>query len=203
MQRLGRRPHPRMTGHEHADRLRGAGHGIFAGRCRRANLRVVNLAAEFGRARHQAERHDRRQQHDRQLPAIEPWHATPLPERQPGQKAGDLHDRERQKRGVLVRAHGARRDVRPILHDRLGGVPRQVGRDGDDGDDEEHHEAGARQVVVPFQPGDDEERERDAEPHRGHVIEPHVHVRRVRQHLEHFIHEVVQALSGPLFSWQG
>ena len=89
--------------------------------------------------------------------------------------------------GVTGRAAANRalRDVATALHHRLGRITRQVRRDRDDGNDKEDHQAGSLQVVVSSRMGHKEERKRETKPDGRHVIEQQVHMRRIRQQLDH------------------
>ena len=133
-----------------------------------------DLAAERGGLGHEKEGHNRQQQHDGHVPTRQMRDATPLPQREPGEEARDLHEGERQQRGVFVRPDGHLRHVGPPFDDRFGAVARDIRRDGDSGHDEEDGKTGPLEAVVLSGQGHQEQREPQSESDGRNMIEQHV-----------------------------
>ena len=165
---------------------------------------MADLAAQVCGVGHQCERHHREHQHDRQGPARRlARDPAPLPQRQPGEEAGGLHQRECQQRRVLVRSNRGRRDARAVLDQLLRPDAGHVGGDRHVGDDKEDRQAGPLQAIVPPREANQKDDQPDAKPDRRHVIQHDVQVCGIGKELPHHpapVPDYSRPLTGPTYA---
>ena len=155
-----------------------------------ADFGVVDHAADVGSLCHQGHGHEGKQE-DRAVQAGRQGRSPPeLPQRQPGEGTGQLHEAEREKRRTLVRLDKRKRhhafrcavaDLASVLQEHLSRVAGRVGRNRHEGDKDKDDEAGLLEVLAARAEREDEERDTHAEPDGRHVVEQKVKMCRIHR----------------------
>src|SRR5262245_45158443 len=112
------------------------------------NLGVPDIAAHIRGSCHEAEANDGQNQNESGVPCRQSSRSTPQPQTKPGEKSGELHEKERHERSAFMCIDKSRWQVRRLDQLLLRVVSADIGRDGHRSSQEKYYQTHALKRMV-------------------------------------------------------